>query len=120
MKRGADLRVPAPGQSRKLALIGTLDHAAGKLIVHRSRTNPYQRGEPRRPRQPRLARPRMASQICARAQRQRSWRDLKRHILARQTFHSVEQLDAVETPLDRLNHERRRNVWHNQQIAAER
>lgn len=28
----------APGQSRKLALIGALDHAAGKLIVHRSRT----------------------------------------------------------------------------------
>jgi transposase len=37
-KRGADLRVPAPGQSRKLALIGALDHAAGTLIVHRSRT----------------------------------------------------------------------------------
>jgi len=32
-KRGADLRVPAPGQSRKLALLGALDHAAGKLIV---------------------------------------------------------------------------------------
>ncbi len=37
-KRGADLRVPAPGQSRKLALIGALDHAAATLIVHRSRT----------------------------------------------------------------------------------
>jgi transposase len=37
-KRGADLRVPAPGQSSKLALIGALDHAANKLIVHRSRT----------------------------------------------------------------------------------
>ena len=37
-KRGADLRVPAPGQSRKLALLGALDHAAGKLIVHRSPT----------------------------------------------------------------------------------
>jgi len=37
-KRGADLRVPAPGQSRKLALIGALDHAAGELIVHRSAT----------------------------------------------------------------------------------
>jgi DDE superfamily endonuclease len=35
-KRGADLRVPAPGQSRKLGLIGALDHAAGTLIVHRS------------------------------------------------------------------------------------
>jgi transposase len=37
-KRGADLRVPAPGQSRKLALIGALDHAAATLIVHRSPT----------------------------------------------------------------------------------
>ena len=37
-RRGADLRVPAPGQSRKLALIGALDHARGTLIVHRSPT----------------------------------------------------------------------------------
>jgi hypothetical protein len=37
-KRGADLRVPAPGQSRKLALLGALDHAAGKLIIHTSGT----------------------------------------------------------------------------------
>jgi transposase len=37
-KRGADLRVPAPGQSRKLALLGALDHATGALIVHRSTT----------------------------------------------------------------------------------
>jgi transposase len=37
-KRGADLRVPAPGQARKLALLGALDHAAGRLIVHRSPT----------------------------------------------------------------------------------
>jgi len=37
-RRGADLRVPAPGQSRKLALIGALDHASGALIVHRSPT----------------------------------------------------------------------------------
>ena len=37
-KRGADLRVPAPGQSSKLALLGALDHATNKLIVHRSST----------------------------------------------------------------------------------
>jgi len=37
-KRGADLRVPAPGQSRKLALLGVLDHVTGKLIVQRSHT----------------------------------------------------------------------------------
>jgi len=50
---------------------------------------------------------------------ERSWRDLKRHFLAHQTFQSVEQLDAaVETAVDRLNQERRPYVWHNQRIAA--
>ena len=32
-KRGADLRVEAPGQARKRALLGVLDHAGGELIV---------------------------------------------------------------------------------------
>jgi transposase len=35
---GADLRVPAPGQAKKVAMIGALDHAARRLIVHTSRT----------------------------------------------------------------------------------
>jgi transposase len=37
-RRGADLRVPAPGQARKVAMIGALDVAAGELIVETSRT----------------------------------------------------------------------------------
>ena len=37
-KRGADLRVPAPGQARKVAMVGSLDHAARRLIVHTSPT----------------------------------------------------------------------------------
>jgi hypothetical protein len=37
-KRGADLRVEAPGQSRKTALFGVLDVAARKLIVSTSAT----------------------------------------------------------------------------------
>ena len=32
-ERGADLRVPAPGQARKRALLGVLDHGGSKLIV---------------------------------------------------------------------------------------
>jgi hypothetical protein len=36
-KQGADLRAPSPGKSRKFALLGVLDHSAGKLILHRSR-----------------------------------------------------------------------------------
>ena len=37
-KWGADLRVPAPGQAKKVAIMGVLDHATRKLIVHTSRT----------------------------------------------------------------------------------
>lgn len=34
----ADLRVPAPGQANKVAMMGALDHAARRLVVHTSRT----------------------------------------------------------------------------------
>lgn len=50
---------------------------------------------------------------------ERSWRDLKRHFLAHQTFRSVEHLDfAVANAVDQLNHERNRHLCHNQRIAA--
>jgi transposase len=37
-RRGADLRVEAPGQSQKVAMIGALDFAANTLIVETSRS----------------------------------------------------------------------------------
>jgi hypothetical protein len=37
-KAGADLRVPAPGQAKKVAMLGSLDHVTRQLIVHTSRT----------------------------------------------------------------------------------
>jgi transposase len=37
-KTGADLRVPAPGQAKKVALLGLLDHAIRELVVHTSPT----------------------------------------------------------------------------------
>lgn len=37
-RRGADLRVPAPGQSSKIAMMGARDHATRGLIVHTSPT----------------------------------------------------------------------------------
>jgi hypothetical protein len=37
-KRGADLRVPAPGQAKKVAMMGSLDHVSRRLIVHTSQT----------------------------------------------------------------------------------
>ena len=37
-KKGADLRIPAPGQSAKVAMLGVLDWARRDLIVRTSRT----------------------------------------------------------------------------------
>ncbi len=37
-ERGADLRVQAPGQSRKVAMMGALDAGTGELIVSTSPT----------------------------------------------------------------------------------
>ena len=37
-ERGADLRVPAPGQAKKVAMMGALDHAARQLVVLTSKT----------------------------------------------------------------------------------
>ena len=37
-KSGADLRVPAPGQARKVAMLGSLDHVSRQLIVQTSPT----------------------------------------------------------------------------------
>ena len=155
-KRGADLRVPAPGQARKLALIGALDYAADKLIVHRSRSkrstdfiallerlDPLYGPHPERPPKPvvlvldngpihtsKLTRaalaqrpwliiewlPKYAPELC---DIERSWRDLKRHFLAHQTFASVDQLDgAVTLAVDQPNQERSSHLCHDQRIAA--
>ena len=37
-KQGADLRVPAPGQAKKVAMMGSLNHVTRQLIVHTSPT----------------------------------------------------------------------------------
>ena len=37
-RSGADLRVPAPGQAKKIAMLGSLDHVTRRLIVHTSPT----------------------------------------------------------------------------------
>ena len=37
-KSGADLRVQAPGQAQKVAMLGSLDHVTRQLIVHTSPT----------------------------------------------------------------------------------
>lgn len=35
---GADLRVPAPGQAKKIAILGSFDHMTRELIVHTAKT----------------------------------------------------------------------------------
>lgn len=37
-RRGADLRVPAPGQARKIAMMGAFDWAARRLVAETSKT----------------------------------------------------------------------------------
>ena len=37
-RSGADLRVPAPGQAKKVAMLGSLDHVTRQLVVHTSPT----------------------------------------------------------------------------------
>jgi transposase len=37
-RAGADLRVPAPGQAKKVAMMGSLDHVTRQLVVHTSPT----------------------------------------------------------------------------------
>jgi transposase len=154
--RGADLRVPAPGQARKQALLGALDHSRRELIVHVSaskrstdfiallevldrRYGP----KPGRTIAPVVLvldnGPIHTSKLtrAALAQRpwltiewlpkyapelndiERSWRDLKRHFLAHQTFQSVEHLDAaLHNAIAKLNQERKTHMCHDQRIAA--
>jgi transposase len=37
-KAGADLRVPAPGQAKKVAILGSFDHKSRQLVAHTSKT----------------------------------------------------------------------------------
>src|SRR3712207_2640299 len=47
------------------------------------------------------------------------WRDLKRHHLAHQTFAGLDELDcAIHDAVMKLNTERNRHPWENQQMAA--
>jgi hypothetical protein len=96
------LRVPAPGQAKKVALLGSLDHAVRELVVHTSK----------------LA----LAALAARAHWltvewlpkyapelndiEPVWRDLKAHHLAHQTFADADALDQAIQAVDALNDER--------------
>jgi transposase len=144
-KRGADLRVAAPGQARKVAMMGVLDVVTRELIVHSSATKRstdfialLEKLDARfGPRPRRKAKPVVlvldngpihtskASTAALAARKwitvewlpryapelndiELSWRDLKRHHLAHQTFHDPVALDAaIHEAVDGLNQERR-------------
>ena len=156
-QKGADLRIPAPGQSAKVAMLGLLNWARRKLIVRTSRTKRSSDfiallKEVDRRYGPKLGvvlkpvvlvldnGPIHTSKMSRAALAQRAhwltverlpkyapelndiegvWRDLKRHHLAHQTFTGPPDLDwAIHEAVMKLNAERNRHPWANQQKAA--
>jgi transposase len=155
-KRGDDLRVEAPGQSKKRAMIGALDCAAHQLIVNTSATKVSSDfiaflsrldasygpcpGRPDKPvvfvldngpihtskasRAALAARdwltiewlPKYAPELN---DIERSWRDLKAHFLAHQTFADIDHLDrAIHKGIADMNQERQLHLCTNLRIAA--
>jgi len=143
-ERGADLRVRAPGQSKKVAMMGALDAATRELVVSTSPTKVsadfidfLRRLDWRHGPKPGCERlpvvlvldngpihtskasraalierpwiivewlPRYAPELN---DIERSWRDLKRHHLAHQTFKDTDNLTcAIHAAVKRLNKER--------------
>jgi len=155
-KRGCDLRVEAPGQSKKRAIIGALDCAAHQLIVSTSATkrssdfiaflgrlDAIYGPCPGRPDKPVVfvfdngpVHTSKASQAALAVRDwltiewlpkyapelndiERSWRDLKRHFLAHQTFADIDHLDrAIHKAIADMNHERQSPLCTNLRIAA--
>ena len=144
-ERGADLRVQAPGQARKVALLGVLDALTREALVHTSATKRSsdfadllglldrrygpQPGQARKPvilvldngpihtSKASLAAfaarsawltvewlPRYAPELNP---IENTWRDLKRHHLAHQTFRIAAELDrAIHQAIANMNQER--------------
>ena len=143
-ERGADLRVQAPGQARKVAMLGVLDPLTRTAMVH---TSPTKRssdfasllglvdqtygpvpGQTRKPvvlvldngpihtskatTQALAARPWLTVEWLPRYAPEMNaiegtWRDLKRHYLAHQTFRTTADLDrAIHQAVANLNQER--------------
>ena len=156
-KRGADLRVPAPGQAAKVAMLGVLDWARRDLLVQTSRTKRSSDviallgecdrrwgpapGEVMRPVVLVLDNGPIHTSKAARAALagrahwltvewlpkyapelndiEPTWRDLKRHYLAHQTFTGPVGLDrAIHDAVAALNAERSHYPLGSQRIAA--
>lgn len=156
-KRGADLRIAAPGQSKKVAMMGVLDATRRHLIVHTSGTKRSTDfidllkiidltygPAPGRDVKPVVlvldngpihtsklttaalaARPWITVEWLPRYAPElndieNSWRDLKRHHLAHQTFADPDALEtAIHASIQKLNQERKpKHLCDNLRIAA--
>lgn len=156
-ERGADLRVPAPGQAKKVALMGALDPVDRRLVVHTSTTKRSadfiallqkldalygpRPGVPTKPvvivldNGPIHISRATTGALCARAHWlivewlpkyapelndiERTWRDLKAHHLAHQTFADAQALDdAIHQAVNALNVERTPHPLASQRIPA--
>jgi transposase len=156
-KRGADLRVPAPGQARKVAILGARNVVTGELLVVTSSTKRStdfitlleaidrdygpRPGTPTKPvvivldngpihtskatREALAARehwltvewlPKYAPELN---EIERSWRDLKSHHLAHQTFADEAALDrAIHQAVTVMNKERKPQALADFRISA--
>ncbi len=137
-KRGADLRVPAPGQSKKVAMMGALDWLQRKLIVATSRTKRStdfiallvtldhlygpKPGVATKPvvlvldNGPVEWLPKYAPELN---DIEVVWHDLKAFNLAHKTFTDVDTLDAaIHRAVADLNTERNRDLLGEQRISA--
>ena len=156
-KKGADLRVAAPGQSRKVAMLGALNVVTADLVVHTAKTKKsadfvdflklidalygpkpgrtalrivvvLDNGPIHTSKETRKAlearpwlevewMPKYAPELN---EIERTWRDLKQHFLAHQTFRSVEELDeSIRRAVQDLNRERSKpNPCDSLRIAA--
>jgi hypothetical protein len=119
-RRGTELRIEAPGQAKKRAMLGAFDPVRRRLLVH---TSPTKRSTDFVDLLDRLgaaygtaerARPLVAvldnGPIHTSNDIERCWRDLKQHQLANRTFADADALTrAIPDAVTRLNHDRQTN-----------
>jgi transposase len=107
--------VPAPGQAKQVAMLGSLDHVTRQLIVHTSKLS----------RAALAARahwltvewlPKYAPELN---DIEPAWRDLKTHHLAHHTFQHADALDqAIHAAVQACNQQRRPHPLVRPRISA--
>src|ERR1044071_2806200 len=115
-RRGTELRIQAPGQAKKRAMLGAFDPLRRYLLVHTSATKRSTDfvalldqlgavyGTAQRPWLTLEWLPKYAPELN---DIERCWRDLKQHQLANRTFADADALArAIPDAVARLNHER--------------